>query len=275
MSNPNSTTRERRTDAQLDAELAEVAAAQQGDQPAMLALLARYRPLIAATVGKAAKARGLSHHDREDLQADLTIALLETVKGFDLTKRVPLAVILPQRFAAVLSAISTTVAIPRSTLSRYYAVMKDAEGLVNVAANLAPEHGMTRETFLSIHATLRTGSPEEAELTPWDGDARPAPLEGQAAQVDHALSVLTAIQREVVERAYGFHAVGRFSDDYVAEEMGRSKSYIRKVRETALAKMRTALDGFEPDLSTPSEPREAEPIDWDLRMAAYQERTAA
>lgn len=229
---------------ELAAELADIEAAQRGDLRAAMRLVDRYRPLLRKTVGKARLARALQPADAEDLHADLIVDLLEAVRDFDPAKGRGLAAVLPLRFAGVVSAsIAPIIGIPRSTLNRYYDVLKSAEGVADVAARIAPGMGMSTDTFWSVYGALRTDTPDAAVESPWSpgGYLRPAPREGQSEMVDRALAVLTDVQREVIERAYGFRELGAHSDGWVADEMGRSPSYIKKVRLAALAKMRAEL----------------------------------
>lgn len=232
-------------------ELALIAAAQAGDQSATLRLWEQYRPLVRATAGKAARSRTLQPSDREDLEADLTVELLETIKTLDVARGYSLAAVLPKRFAGIVSAISTTIAVPRSTLSRYYAIIKEAGDLVDVAAQIAPTMGMTTETFWSVHSALRVASPEAAEDARWSADDMgTAPPSETAALVDLALDSLTDKQRAVIELAYGFRDGSSHSDDWISEELGLSKSYVRRVRATSLDKMRHALGADRLELVT-------------------------
>lgn len=246
MSNPNKPQRERDT-ADLAAELEDVRLAQSGDRTAATRLWLRYRGLIRAHAGKVAKARGLQPADREDLEADLTVALLEAIPKLDTDRGIGLAALLPRVFAGVTNQLNTVIAIPRTTLNRYWAAMKDADGIVDVAADLAPEHGMTRETFINVHQTLRTGTPEDAEATPWDAAGRPAPNELQASQVDLALSVLTDKQRAVIEVMYGFRDGQNHGPDWAGQTLGITKSAAAKFHNAAMKKMRAALAVKEPE----------------------------
>lgn len=232
--------------ADLSSELADVLASQAGDQRATMALVDRYRPLVYSTVGRVTLARGLNKMDAEDLASDLIVVVLETLRDFDASAGHGLGGILKQRFAGVVSDLSTVIDVPRSTLARYWAAMQRADGDVNRAAALAPAMGpgknLSVELFWEVHQALRVGAPEVAEEAPWGPDQRPAPTLERYEQAREALSVLTDAERAVIDIAYGFVGDGAaHSDAWVASELGKSESTVRNARARALAKMRAHL----------------------------------
>lgn len=225
----------------LSAELEDIRLAQAGDGAAATRLFLRYKPLIRATAGKAARARHLDSYAREDLESDMTVALLEALPKFDTSKGAGMAAILPRLFAGIVNQLDTVITIPRTSLNRYWAAMKAADGDTAKAANLATEHGLSRDLFWTIHDGLRVGTSEQAELAAWAGALPPAPTETEAEQVAVALAVLTDRQREVIETMYGFRTAGLHSFDWTAQELGMSKAMVAKHHTAAMERMRAAL----------------------------------
>lgn len=230
---------------------------------ALATLYLAYRPVILAT-----RKRYREHLDRDDLDQELYAAFLEVVETHDVEASPRLAGRISQMLTNALDrAVSTATnawSIPPRTLQRFYGILRRADGDLERAAELAPEYLMPTETFLWIaHLLRKTGS-----LTPApsdDGDEREnnnvagiivgsEPRDAYEDADDHllaqaALRSLPAHQREIVEYAYGFTPVvidGVTVDPVVPDRVighliGKSRLYVLRQRNAALATMREAL----------------------------------
>lgn len=214
--------------------------AQEGDGDAVWALLVQYRGILQKVANRVrAAVRGMTAEQVEDLQADLVLAGVEAVKGFDLDKYVRLAQVLPATLQAVATEMTTSLTVPSGTLDRWFKVWRAAEQDFARAAELAPTMGMTADTFRAIQHALEHVDSEWVTV-PWAAGA-PAPDEETYRLAHYALGLLTAAEREVVELFYGFR--GELKTD---EEVGLIRETSRvsafQTRQRALAKMREGLD---------------------------------
>jgi DNA-directed RNA polymerase specialized sigma24 family protein len=136
-----------------------------------------------------------------------------------------------------------TAVVPRRTADRYEAVMRAAEGDAGVALTLAPEHQMSREAFLAVHAA-RTGAPLTAaleEVMPL-GSLWPERTSAESRVLARvALDALNEQERGVVADLFGFSEYRCLEPGEVAVRHGITEGRVKTVRRSAMVKMRDAL----------------------------------
>ncbi|QOP64280.1 RNA polymerase sigma factor [Microbacterium phage Quenya] len=223
----------------LEEERALIARAQAGDGDASWALLVQYRGILQKTANRVrASVRGMTPEQVEDLQADLVLAAVEAVKGFEMDRFVRLAQVLPRVLQSVATEVATSLSVPSGTLDRWFKVWRAADQDYARAAELAPTMGMTADTFRAIQHALEHVDSEWVTV-PW-GAGVPTPDAETHHLAEYALSLLTPAEREVVELFYGFR--GELKTD---EEVGLIRETSRisafQTRQRALEKMRAGL----------------------------------
>lgn len=214
-----------------DAEADLIRRAQQGDEDAKSALLKAYEGLLWRAVTRFANR---FHYDHEDVYQDAVVVFLELVASHDVERSPILAPRLKRAFYSGLADRASATkypGIPQRMVSRYLAIMDEAENDIVLAAAIAREHDMALDTFLAIHRFVNTASldaPNERSFqyaghhTEGDPDDEApvahtnARLVGQAEGEDAYDSMLTSWQvrallddlddesREIVRIAYGF-----------------------------------------------------------------------
>lgn len=246
-----------------------IASAQAGDDLAHMRLLNLYGPLLRATVARASKTM-----DAEDAQSVALLAFEETLathigqveEGFDgrLGGRLAPAV---RQALGVARASDTAFAVPARTLTRYLGILNSAEGDPVAASEMAPEFGMSTETWIAIHHATRADSldgavgtrPEAyssngggfAEGDGWsrDSSARPIYDDGREPIADAEDAILVRLafkavddeEARIVEMAYGFTEYDTVPDAEIGHRLGLTRPTVQRRRAFALSKMRKAL----------------------------------
>lgn len=242
-----------------------IASAQAGDDLAHMRLLNLYGPLLRATVARASKTM-----DAEDAQSVALLAFEETLathigqveEGFDgrLGGRLAPAV---RQALGVARASDNAFAVPTRTLTRYQGILNAAQGDAAAAAELAPEFGMSTETWIAIHhatrvestefradggfedtTTGRAGSsygPGWGESNIYD-DGREAIADAEdAILVRLAFKAVDDEEARIVEMAYGFTEYDTVPDAEIGHRLGLTRPTVQRRRAFALNKMRKAL----------------------------------
>lgn len=223
----------------LEEERALLAAGRAGDGDAVWTLLVQYRGILQKVANRVrASVRGMTTEQVEDLQADLVLAAVEAVKGFDMERYVRLSQVLPAKLRDVAMEMATSLTVPRGTLALWFKVWREAGQDYAAAAELAPRRGMSADTFRAIqHALAHVDS--EWVTVPWAA-GMPTPDEETHRLAEFAMGALTPSERDVVELFYGFR--GELKTD---EEVGRIRETSRvsafQTRQRALEKMRAVL----------------------------------
>lgn len=232
-------TRAGRVSLDLAEEQALITQAQAGDGDASWALLVQYRGLLQKTANNVrSRVRGMTPEQIEDLQADLVLAAVEAIKGFEAARFVRLSQVLPGKLRDVALEMTTTLAIPRGTLALWFKIWREADQDFAAAIELAPERGMTADTFRAIQHGLEHADSEWVTV-PWAaGTATPDAETHRLA--NYALSLLNPQEREVIELVYGFRGDPK-SDGEVADIILSPRVTVSKRRERAITKMRNAL----------------------------------
>ncbi|TDC35707.1 hypothetical protein [Micromonospora sp. KC213] len=238
-----------------DEEAGVIAAAQTGDEAATLRLFAAYQPALRAAVRTANGRIPL-----DDARQAASLGFLEAVQAFDPAQHAGgrLAGILREHVRnALMGALAETIggfAVPARSLSRYFGILRQADGDPVVAALLAPAYAMAEETFWAIWAGL-TANNSLDEAIAAHGAEYVSPI-GDLAEdrgvadaedrvlVDLAFSAVTDFERDVCRLKYGFTDVSHgdeLSDDAVGYHLGVSRLKALRTRKRALASMASAL----------------------------------
>ena len=253
----------------VEDEVAAIAAAQLGDESATLALLEAYGPVLRSAVGKfvtgnfAETSRGAL--DLEDLRAIALTAFLEVIRDHDPEKSVRLAGVVSQRITRGLTdefSEVSAVEVPGRTVRRFYGILREADGDVQAARDLAPSREMTHATFDAVAAAV------SAESLDYSVDAADSNREGEFAPVfaatpvadvedrilaDAALRACDDDEHRVVSLQYGFSPVVEIvdgervhvdrlpSDREIGDILGMTRPTVQRRGKSALTKMRKAL----------------------------------
>ncbi|UGL61857.1 DNA binding protein [Microbacterium phage Franklin22] len=213
--------------------------AQEGDGDAVWALLVQYRGLLQKTANNVrSRIRGMAPDKVEDLEADLVLAAVEAIKVFDLDRFTRLSQTLPGKLKDVALEMTTALAVPRGTLALWFKVWRQADQDHAVAARIAPEWGMSTDTFRMIQHALEHVDSEWVHV-PYDAGVPTADEETHRI-VHEALAVLTTSEREVIELFYGFRGQPK-TDEEVATVLEQDRGAVKKRRQRSLEKMRSHL----------------------------------
>jgi RNA polymerase sigma factor (sigma-70 family) len=248
-----------------EAEREAIAAAKAGDEAATVALMYAYSNLLRSgvrwytnalpSVPKAA--------DLEDVRSNAVLGLMTAIKAFDLNAEVHnrLAAIAKQHIYEHVSVNAPTAVaaftVPQRTMTRFFSILREAEGNVYEAAALAPKYSMTRETFFSVLSAIRnvdsydalTGAEDEnGQATDGSRDLDAHPIwDGSDAEddrllVEAAFEAVDDVEEKVCRLAYGFETYGDpVADVEVAHRLGMTRPTVQRRRSSALNKMREAL----------------------------------
>ena len=217
-----------------------IIAAQHGSGDAVWMLLVQYRGILQKVAYDVRKRiTKMTDEQVEDLEASLALAGVEAIQSFDLNRFVRLSQVLPQKLRDVALEMTTALTVPRGTLDRWFIIWRAAGQDFEEGSRLAPDMGMTANTFRTIaHALEHTGS--EWVHVPHDGGYAPT-ADDETYRVAHqALGLLTPDELDVIELAYGFRGDPK-SDQEVANirEVGRTR--VKRRRLSALDRMRAGL----------------------------------
>src|SRR5690606_16376230 len=140
--------------------------------------------------------------------------------------------------------------IPDRMLSRFFGIMREAEGDFDKALALAPSRSMSRDAFRAIYdatgaESLPTQDEEDDERAPRVG--RPLVASSPVVDVedrilvDAAFSALDDEEARIVELSYGFTGYEPLPDGEVAHRVGLTRPTAQRRRANALDKMRKEL----------------------------------
>jgi DNA-directed RNA polymerase specialized sigma subunit len=251
----------------LDEERTLIARAKLGEEAATIALMRAYTPALRSAIrqfgamGGAWAGQVADPDVVEDLRAAATLGFLEAVQSFDAGRWSRLAAIVPDHLRlALASAVPSPIAfsIPQRTLTRFYSILRKADGNPYAAAALAPQYEMRTETFLAVLSALRdvdsydqllapSGSNEnqsdrgsnDVEAWPlWDGQHPDAEDE---VLVEAAFSVVDTLEKDVIRMAYGFTEYDPIPDAEIGARLILSRQKVQRTRASGLGKMRVAL----------------------------------
>lgn len=234
-------------------EVATIAKAKAGDEQAVIDLMYAYTFALNNALGKFRKAgggnRGSFGDSVEERRSLAVMGFMEAIHAFDAEKHGRLAAIIGVHLVQEIGGMVGTIAftVPQRTLTRFFSILRMADGDLIEGAKLAPEYSMTSETFTAVADACRTtshGLPTDGDPS-WENGA--SPLWSRADKEEDDILVMAAfgavddLEGEVVSLAYGFDDYDPVSDAEVAHRMGLSRPKVQRVRASALVKMREAL----------------------------------
>lgn len=251
----------------VDEERACILRAKAGDQDAVVDLLYAYARAIRNSLYdfmRAARSQR-STSEVEDARMAVVVGFLEAIEEIDLDTHERLATIVRDRLARAVEQVTETAAtttVPSRTLRRFYGILREADGDEELALQLAPEHGMRPETFLSVLASVRHAKAISATDAADDDD----PHGSEYAYPDEVVWVdpqddaddrvmvelvfarrgdrndLTDREEAVLRWAYGFESYGDPQpDSAVGYYLGVTRSVVRRARGNGLEKARARL----------------------------------
>ncbi|MEO2133344.1 MULTISPECIES: hypothetical protein [unclassified Microbacterium] len=242
----------------LEVERELIAAAKLSDERAYEALIDQYAPAIRKATQREHRRLRDSGVDIDEVRSLVLLGFVEAVatcEGERLAGNIRPAI--ARTIDAELPSPSA-VTVPARTMSRFMAVLAEAGGDIQLAAELAPSMDLSVETFHSVREALRswdsleglTEDGEEGHGHGRDLDAASAILteRGYASVEAKAMcaAAFAAIAHDekatlVVRDAYGFSDYRPLSDAEVAERRGMSRSAVQRTRTEALGTMRREL----------------------------------
>ncbi|MFF5793667.1 hypothetical protein ACFY5D_16600 [Paeniglutamicibacter sp. NPDC012692] len=235
-----------------------ISEALEGNETAIETLLFTYAPVLKSAIKKAPWSA-----DKEDVQSAVLLGFLEALKAFDPSKHKRLAGVIKKLVLAETSKIGQDAMgfhVPERTLSRFFNLLRQADGNIYYALSLAPEQSMSAEVFISILTALRQIGSIDKALS--DGDVEAAwklvdgPLVATEPIAETDLELIRIIfedrgdnldftERElkVVHTAYGFldYDDQVKPDAEVGEILDLTRSTVQRTRTSALIKARNRL----------------------------------
>lgn len=244
-----------RAEARFDSAEAEreaIQAAKNGSSEAVVSLMYAYAAAIRGAVSRFTGPNA-SRLDQDELRSAVALGFMEAIHAYDPKASDRLAGVIRDILARTLheNMPSAAFTVPERTRTRFFSILRKADGNVYEGARLAPEYGMSRETFLAVLSAVRNVSSLDA-AAPGDPDEGPreivaAPLwDNSAAEEDtelvrHAFQAVDDLEADVCRLAYGFADYDPVPDAEIGARLGLSRPKTQRVRSGALTKMRIAL----------------------------------
>lgn len=265
-------------------EVAMILRAQSGDKAATRILLDNYLGTLVNEVNRVIKRAGGFVQDRdqayEDAFTDAILVFYRVIEKFrpgrgNFAGLLQTALRNDQALTMIVNR-TRAMTIPRATMDRRAAALKAAEGDAVKARELAPQFGITRETYDAITQVFQSNNVIGGEGE-WNGtrgtergiqksttqgggtagrpsQAVPEPLQfndpgyvraEDLHDVKAALSVLDFEERDVICALYGLDGWPEHSQTELAAELGVSRSWVRKRLQTAMLKMQAQFNDKE------------------------------
>lgn len=234
-----------------DEERETIHAAKAGDEAAKIKLAYAYAPALRNAVTRYTDVLG-----QEDARMAAVIALLDSVATFDPDRYDRLAAVIAPALTNELGeqvASSAAVTVPHRTRTRFFGILRRADGDVHKAALLAPKYEMSRETFYAVLEAINAESmdAQHGERDEFGGYERPAfPLwnpEDVYADAEDRILVEMAfgsvddLETDICRLSYGFSSYNPVPDGQIAADLGMTRPTVQRRRAGALAKMRDSL----------------------------------
>ncbi|WAB10822.1 DNA binding protein [Arthrobacter phage Tuck] len=231
-----------------------------GDSEAIVRLMYAYAPALRNAVSAFTYAGGANAAsqpaDHEDLRSSVTVGFMEALKRFDPAQHNRLAAVIngPLR-EALANDLTSPVAfhVPYRTLSRFYEILRKADGNPFEGVKIARDHHMSPEVFLSVLSAVRNvasyddnGTEDDGDLLSHLDDAMPlwdnTVAEDDALLVEAAFEAVDDVEESVCRLAYGFETYGDpVPDIEIGHRLGMTRPTVQRRRASALGKMREAL----------------------------------
>lgn len=214
--------------------------AREGDETATWDLLYQYRGALQAAARRVrTSARGLTPEQIEDLESNLIVTAIEVIKEkFDPARYERLSFVLPKYLQETATQTISALTIPRSVLGRWFKILRLADNDMDQAARIAPDHGLSVNSFRAIANALRC-SDSDWLAEHFDPFKISPDVETQRLAYI-ALGVLSPTQRTVVEYAYGFRG-DPSPDAEIGDILMMPRRTAQTHRRNALIAMRAAL----------------------------------
>lgn len=276
---PRNTTIARTEPLAVEEEIDLIAAAQAGDDDAKMRLLEQYAPAIRSAYFSFIRRLPKEERPRikQDTQAEALAAFFESLNTHDAEKSPRLAGRLGARLRKALTDLSvydTPFDISESSMSRFYRVLRDNDGEVDLArealaADTEDRYHMSVRNFDEVLAVVReteslsrvaddNGGDDDREEMHGLDQAVQAPYEAveDRMMVDLAFEALDDEERRVVEVLYGFETLedvdpGEYdkragaalavSMSTAAPHLALSRQKVQRTHAAALDKMRECL----------------------------------
>lgn len=251
-------------------EIAAIEAAQLGDEAATLRLMEAYGPALRAAVSRFS---GLLENDApidtDDARMTAISGFMEALHSHDPAQGDRLAGIVAQyvneALTEVTKATRPALSVPKRTLSRFFGILREADGDVRAAREMAPSREMSPATFDQILAAARPGSIEALRDPNGDGsdfrDLVASPVFTTSPVVDVEDRILTDAalracdddEHRVISLQFGFSPVVEIvdgervtvdrlpSDREIGDIIGMTRPTVQRRGKSALTKMRKAL----------------------------------
>lgn len=228
-----------------EAETALIAAAQSGDEQATLRLFVAYLPVLRKKIAKFRDPLGI-----EDARQVALLGLTHAIAAFDATRSDRLASVLRQHVAAALAKAVSDYArgatVASRTRRRFFKIVDLADGDLNAARALAPQHAMSLTTFDSVRRSLNVLPVSIEDAIPNRDTAEstePGYSQDEEDQrmVDAAFAAVTSLEARVCRLAYGFEDYEPLPDAEIGHRLGIGRVKTLRVRNGALSKMADAL----------------------------------
>lgn len=231
-----------------------IAAAQIGDDAAMLHLLDKYDPAIRAAV----KLRVSVGHDKHDAEQDVSELFIRLVHRCDLRKHSTLAGLVSRSLRESVARPSAFTISP-GTRKRFWAVMRAADYDYSSALALvdAGDAQLSHAAFVAAHQTLLVDSLDAED--PSTGESVGANAAGRLVTAERdrysaalaALALLDPLQRQVIERRTGLTPIvdargrklppSKITWAAVARELSLSRRDARATYDAGIAALRVVL----------------------------------
>lgn len=241
----------------LEQEVEAIRDAKAGDPEATEALLRQYGPTIRATVNRAKKTL-----DEDEAQSVALLAFAEVLESHDLEDEdYPDARLAPRLTPHLKNrlgeaqAAAESFTIPKRTLTRFFSILRDADGDVEVARASCETKGMSPEVFDAILQARSSGSLSDTlsddtrdrieTATPIYGSREEEEIEDRLL-VEIAFRAVDDEEARIVELAYGFRGTEDYAagdpvpDAAIAPVVGLTRPTVQRRRAGALDKMRKA-----------------------------------
>lgn len=234
-----------------------LAAAQAGDDTAMLTLMQAYGPAIRAAVANFGKAAAESGSlDLDDLRSTALAGFIKAVHKYDGEKangKGLAGIVKPTLVDELTKALpsASPVNVPERTRRRYFTILAAADHDPVAAANLAPSYSLARDTFINLHAIFGTVSMDEAssvsgeatrhdEATSIFNPSAIADAE-DAVLCELAFSAVDDTEERICRLSYGFTEYDPVPDAEIGHRIGMTRPTVQRHRANALRKMRESL----------------------------------
>lgn len=233
-------------------EVALIIAAQAGAEYAVMRLFTAYVPALRSAVRQYGATLPL-----DDARQTACLAFLEIIREHDTTRCERLAGRLAKRLPDYLceatSDASEGLTVPPRTLRRFFGFLRQADGDVLAAEELAVAAGMGRETFRAVLTAVRANRSLDAEVMIRGADhavplcdvsdySRETSHAEDRLLVEVAFGAVNGAEEAVCRLAYGFEEFGEpVVDAEIGHRLGMTRLKALRTRQRALSKMREAL----------------------------------